>query len=73
MIIQWIMDTARAAAEEVGRDPSELKCIVGAPSHISDDIADAREQVALVPGDGVEPRHGSDRALRRRLGDPEGR
>ena len=39
VIIQWIMDTARRAAEEAGRDPSELKCIVSAPSHISDDIA----------------------------------
>ena len=26
----------------------------------------------LVPGDGLEPRHGPDRALRRGLGDPEG-
>src|SRR5437016_207596 len=26
-IIQWIMATARKAAEEAGRDPSELKCI----------------------------------------------
>src|SRR5918999_243779 len=43
VIIQWIMDTARRAAEDAGRDPSELKCIVGAPSHISDDIVDARE------------------------------
>ncbi len=49
VIIQWIMDTARKAAEEVGRDPSELKCIVGAPSHISDDLADAREQVRWFP------------------------
>src|SRR5215213_9789940 len=48
-IIQWIMDTARRAAEEAGRDPSELKCIVGAPSHISDDIADAREQSRWFP------------------------
>jgi probable F420-dependent oxidoreductase len=48
-IIQWIMDTARKAAEEVGRDPAELKCIVGAPSHISDDLADAREQVRWFP------------------------
>src|ERR687898_2755790 len=48
-IIQWIMDTARRAAEEVGRDPSELKCIVGAPSHISDDLADAREQSRWFP------------------------
>jgi alkanesulfonate monooxygenase SsuD/methylene tetrahydromethanopterin reductase-like flavin-dependent oxidoreductase (luciferase family) len=43
------MDTARRAAEEAGRDPSELKCIVGAPSHISDDIADAREQSRWFP------------------------
>jgi probable F420-dependent oxidoreductase len=48
-IIQWIMDTARKAAEEAGRDPGELKCIVSAPSHISDDIADAREQTRWFP------------------------
>jgi probable F420-dependent oxidoreductase len=49
VIIQWIMDTARRAAEEAGRDPSELKCIVGAPSHITDDLADARDQVRWFP------------------------
>ena len=49
VIIQWIMDTAREAAAEAGRDPSELKCIVCAPSHITDDIADAREQVRWFP------------------------
>jgi probable F420-dependent oxidoreductase len=48
-IIQWIMDTARRAAAEAGRDPGELKCIVGAPAHISDDLADAREQVRWFP------------------------
>jgi probable F420-dependent oxidoreductase len=48
-IIEWIMGTARAAAEEAGRDPSALKCIVSAPSHISDDLADAREQVRWFP------------------------
>ena len=48
-IIQWIMGTARAAAEEAGRDPAELKCIVSAPSHISDDIAEAREEVRWFP------------------------
>jgi probable F420-dependent oxidoreductase len=48
-IISWIMDTARRAAEEAGRDPSALKCIVGAPSHVSDDLADAREQVRWFP------------------------
>jgi probable F420-dependent oxidoreductase len=49
VIIQWIMDTARKAAEEAGRDPSELKCIVSAPSHISEDIADGRDQVRWFP------------------------
>ena len=48
-IISWIMDTARRAAEEAGRDPSQLKCIVGAPAHISDDLADARDQVRWFP------------------------
>jgi probable F420-dependent oxidoreductase len=48
-IISWIMDTARTAAAEAGRDPAQLKCIVGAPSHVSDDLADAREQVRWFP------------------------
>src|SRR5919112_6604328 len=48
-IIQWIMDTARRAAEEAGRDPSELKCIVCAPSHISDDIQEGRDQTRWFP------------------------
>ena len=43
------MDTARAAAAEAGRDPAALKCIVSAPSHISADLADAREQVRWFP------------------------
>jgi probable F420-dependent oxidoreductase len=49
VIVRWIMDTARKAAEEAGRDPDALQCIVCAPSHISDDIADAREQVRWFP------------------------
>ena len=48
-IITWIMDTARRAAEEAGRDPATLKCIVGAPSHVTDDLADARDQVRWFP------------------------
>jgi probable F420-dependent oxidoreductase len=48
-IIQWIMETARNAAEEAGRDPDALQCIVCAPSHVSDDLADAREQVRWFP------------------------
>jgi probable F420-dependent oxidoreductase len=49
VIIEWLMDTARTAAEAEGRDPAALKCIVGAPSHISDDLADARDQVRWFP------------------------
>src|SRR5881227_4188189 len=49
VIIQWIMDTARRAAEEAGRDPGELKCIVGAPSNVTDDIESAREQAKWFP------------------------
>jgi probable F420-dependent oxidoreductase len=48
-IIRWTMDTARAAAAEAGRDPAALKCIVCAPTHISDDLAVAREQVRWFP------------------------
>jgi alkanesulfonate monooxygenase SsuD/methylene tetrahydromethanopterin reductase-like flavin-dependent oxidoreductase (luciferase family) len=48
-IIRWTMETARAAAAEAGRDPAALKCIVCAPSHISDDLAAAREQVRWFP------------------------
>jgi probable F420-dependent oxidoreductase len=48
-IIRWIMETARTAAVEAGRDPSSLKCIVSAPSHISDDIGDARDQTRWFP------------------------
>ncbi|MGB2951919.1 MAG: TIGR03842 family LLM class F420-dependent oxidoreductase [Gaiellaceae bacterium] len=48
-IVQWIMETARKAAEEAGRDPEALECIVCAPSHISADVADAREQVRWFP------------------------
>jgi probable F420-dependent oxidoreductase len=49
VIVEWIMATARKAAEEAGRDPGALECIVGAPSHVSDDLADAREQVRWFP------------------------
>jgi probable F420-dependent oxidoreductase len=48
-IIQWIMATARRAAEEAGRDPAALKCIVSAPSHVTSDLQDARDQVRWFP------------------------
>jgi probable F420-dependent oxidoreductase len=49
VIIQWIMATARKAAEEAGRDPDALECIVGAPSKVDDDIAATREEVRWFP------------------------
>ena len=48
-IIQWIMGTARAAAEEAGRDPDALKCLVCAPSMVTEDIALAREETRWFP------------------------
>jgi hypothetical protein len=48
-IIQWIMDTARKAGEEEGRDPDALECIVCAPSHVTGDLAEARDQVRWFP------------------------
>jgi len=48
-VISWIMDTARAAAAEAGRDPDALKCIVVAPSKVTDDIAAARDEVRWFP------------------------
>ena len=49
VIIQWIMDQARAAATEAGRDPDELQCLVCAPSIITDDMQEAREAVRWFP------------------------
>jgi probable F420-dependent oxidoreductase len=48
-IIKWIMDTARKAAAEEGRDPDALECIVCAPSHVTGDLAAARDQVRWFP------------------------
>jgi probable F420-dependent oxidoreductase len=48
-IIQWIMDTSRKAAAEAGRDSSALKCIVSAPSYISNDRAEARQLARWFP------------------------
>jgi probable F420-dependent oxidoreductase len=49
VIIEWIMATARASAEKAGRDPDALECIVGAPSKVTADIAEAREEVRWFP------------------------
>jgi probable F420-dependent oxidoreductase len=49
VIVEWIMDTARKAAEQAGRDPDALECIVGAPSKVSDDVSSARDEVRWFP------------------------
>jgi len=49
VIIEWIMSTARKAAEDSGRDPDALKCIVGAPSKVSDDLTACRDEVRWFP------------------------
>ena len=48
-IIEWIMDQARAAAAEAGRDPAVLEPIVCAPVVLSDDRAAARDLVRWFP------------------------
>jgi probable F420-dependent oxidoreductase len=48
-IIEWIVGQVRRAAEEAGRDPDELEVMACAPAHVSDDLADAREQVRWFP------------------------
>jgi probable F420-dependent oxidoreductase len=49
VIIEWIMATAREAAEKAGRDPDALRCIAGAPSKVSDDIVSCRDEVRWFP------------------------
>ena len=49
VIVQWIMERARAAAEEAGRDPDELECLVCAPSIITENLTEAREAVRWFP------------------------
>jgi probable F420-dependent oxidoreductase len=49
VIVQWIMSTAREAAEKEGRDPDALECIVGAPSKVGDDMVAIREEVRWFP------------------------
>jgi probable F420-dependent oxidoreductase len=49
VIIEWIMATARRAAEEAGRDPAALRCLVCAPSKVTDDLQLARDEVRWFP------------------------
>ena len=42
-------DGAQVRREAAGRDPDALECIVGAPSKVTDDIAQARDEVRWFP------------------------
>src|SRR6266516_903925 len=48
-IVEWIVRQVRAAAEEAGRDPAEIKVMACAPAHVSEDVAAACEQVRWFP------------------------
>jgi probable F420-dependent oxidoreductase len=48
-IIEWALSYLREGAEQAGRDPAEIKIMAAAPAYISDDIAQAREQVRWFP------------------------
>ena len=48
-IVEWIVGQVRRAAQEAGRDPSELKVMACAPAHVSEDVAAACEQVRWFP------------------------
>jgi probable F420-dependent oxidoreductase len=73
VIVRWIMDQARAAATEAGRDPDELECLVCAPSIVTGDLQEAREAVRWFPAmvsnhvmDLIE-RYGEDSEIPREL------
>jgi alkanesulfonate monooxygenase SsuD/methylene tetrahydromethanopterin reductase-like flavin-dependent oxidoreductase (luciferase family) len=48
-IVEWIVGQVRRSAEEAGRDPAGLTVVACAPAHVSEDLADAREQVRWFP------------------------
>src|SRR6266851_4698845 len=44
-MVEWSVRFLREGAEQAGRDPSSIKVMSAAPVVITDDLADAREQV----------------------------
>ena len=48
-IIEWIVGQVRAAAQEAGRDPAEIKVVACAPAHIGEDMAECCELVRWFP------------------------
>jgi probable F420-dependent oxidoreductase len=48
-IVEWIVGQVRAAAEEAGRDPGEIRVMACAPAYVSGDLAKAAEEVRWFP------------------------
>jgi probable F420-dependent oxidoreductase len=49
-ILQWTMGAVRAAAEDVGRDPDEIKICVVAPAYVGDNVGEQRDQLRWFGG-----------------------
>ncbi len=48
-LVTWLMGFARRAAEDAGRDPDALECVVCAPAVVTDDLARARDETRFFP------------------------
>ncbi|BCJ77215.1 putative luciferase-like protein [Catellatospora sp. IY07-71] len=49
-IAAWMIEHVRRAAEQAGRDPSEIKFCVAAPAYVGDDLAHQRDQTRWFGG-----------------------
>ena len=49
-IAAWTIGSVRKAAEEAGRDPSEITICVAAPAYVTDDLDHARDQTRWFGG-----------------------
>jgi subtilisin family serine protease len=50
VILRWTLERVRAAAQEAGRDPAEIKVLVCAPAYVGDDLAHQRDQCRWFGG-----------------------
>ncbi|WP_031465671.1 TIGR03842 family LLM class F420-dependent oxidoreductase [Sciscionella sediminilitoris] len=49
-IARWTIGSVRAAAEQAGRDPAEVRMCVAAPAYVGTDLAHQREQLRWFGG-----------------------
>ena len=49
-VLEWTMGAVRAAAEDAGRDPDDVKICVAAPAYVGDNIEHQREQLRWFGG-----------------------